>query len=126
MRNYKLLKLALFFFVIAGVLVVLLINANAQTGTPPLWLTHKYFRWSDGLLEYYVTGYWWTDGPYWHKGDVRTFQVNFDVFSTILTPNYRGYISDRICIITYSTPYTRAADGYQCNPSFEQLLPIVQ
>ena len=127
MRNRKLLYAALFFFVVIGILSFLLIDANAQTGTPPMWLTSKHYVWHGGAdFRYYVTGYWWTDGEYWHKGDVRTFETTFDVFSSILVPNYRGYIDNRICILLLSTPYKNIVDGYQCNPSFEQFLPITQ
>lgn len=122
MRNRKLLYAAAVCFIF----LVMLINVNAQTGTPPLWLTHKYFKWSDGLLEYYVTGYWWTDGPYWHKGDVRTFRMTYDVYSSILAPNYWGKITNRLCILIMSEPYRNIVDGYQCNPSYEQFLPTIQ
>ena len=126
MRNRKLLYAALLCFAVAGFFLFLLIDANAQTGTPPLWLTSKHYVWHGGAdFRYYVTGYWWTDGEYWHKGDIRTFEVEFVVFNNVLVPNYRGYIDDHICILVQSNPY-RIFDGYECYPSFEQFLPITQ
>ena len=126
MRNRKVLYAALFFIALAGFFSYLLVDANSQTGTPPLWLTSKHYVWQGGAeFKYYVTGYWWTDGPYWHKGDIRTFEVEFVVYNSVLVPNYRGYIDDHICILIQSEPYG-IVNGYICYPSFEQLLPITQ
>ncbi len=126
MRSRKVLYVGLFFLALAGFFLFLLVDANGQTGTPPLWLTSKHYVWHGGAeFKYYVTGYWWTDGPYWTKGGIRTFEVEFVVYNSVLVPNYRGYIDDHICILIQSEPYG-PFNGHECYPSFEQFLPIAQ
>ena len=131
MTKPKHLKLAAAVCLVLAVLVAYLLlveigladDPNAISITPYIWLEYKYMKWSGTWFNYYVEGWWFEDGEYYHLGDWRKFMVTFEVYQTILEPWVDGNIA-RLCKLGIKQ-YDNFASSYFCWPSFQNFQPVI-
>ena len=130
----KSLKAALISFALAIVVLLLLMGdeglADGPDGisiTPPIWLESKFMKWdeNEGWWDYFVYGWWFTDGDYWHVGQYRTFEVSRDVAINVLILDGEGRMTRRLCRLGFIDGSTIAA-VYTCVNGTQAFLALVE
>jgi hypothetical protein len=125
-------KIAIICFLLAFIFLYMLLSVNGLAQeepealgiTPYIWIEHKFYEWDGKLVSYYVGGWWFEDGDYYHVGDWRDFKVNKYIYSNILRPWADGNIA-RICKLGFKD-YDNFASEFFCWPSFQSFLPFIE
>ena len=106
MTKYNRLMAALICFALAALILLYLLDAlvlaqedpDAIGLTPLIWLENKYMVWKGAEWSYYVRGWWFEDGDYYHVGDERVFAVTREVYwEQVLIRDSEGRMTKRLC-----------------------------